>query len=364
MPGPSDGPAGRAGPAGPVPGLDLERFSAWYERHCPGDLGSAVTARMVSGGKSNLTYAVSDGATTRIVRRPPLGHVQATAHDMAREFTVIGALAGTAVPVPRTFALCEDDAVLGAPFYVMEYVPGTAYRRREQLEPLGPERTRRVALEMIGVLAGLHAVRPDAVGLAGFGRPAGFLARQVRRWGRQLDGSRTRDLPDADTLLRRLQAGVSARTAGDEAAIVHGDYRLDNLLVHGDRVAAVIDWEMATLGDPLTDLALLLVYDKLAEVSRGASDATAGLAPGYPSAQERLDHYERASGRRLGDLELHLGLAHLKLAVILEGIHYRHLQGGTVGGGFDGVGRSVEPLLAAGLAATRSLATKTIGLRD
>ncbi|RAY15601.1 phosphotransferase family protein [Actinomadura craniellae] len=350
--------------SGPVPGLDLDRFSAWYERQCPGDLGPDLTGQVVSGGKSNLTYAVSDGTTTRIVRRPPLGHVQATAHDMAREFTVISALAGTTVPVPRTFALCRDDTVLGAPFYVMERVRGTAYRRREQMEPLGPERTRRVALEMIGVLAGLHAVVPADVGLAGFGRPAGFLARQVRRWGRQLDGSRTRDLPDADTLLRRLQAGVSARAPGhDEAAIVHGDYRLDNLLVHDDRVAAVIDWEMATLGDPLTDLALLLVYDRLSGISRGASDATASLAPGYPGAEEQLEHYELAGGRRLGDLELHLGLAHLKLAVILEGIHYRHLQGETVGTGFDNVGDSVEPLLAAGLAATRSLGKRTTGLR-
>ncbi|TDC91754.1 phosphotransferase family protein [Actinomadura sp. 7K507] len=349
---------------GPPPGLDLERFAAWYARERPGDLGPRLTAQVVSGGKSNLTYAVADGTTTRIVRRPPLGHVQATAHDMGREFTVISALAGTAVPVPRTFALCEDDTVLGASFYVMEQVPGTAYRRREQLEPLGAGLTRQVALEMIGVLAELHAVPPAAVGLTGFGRPAGFLARQVRRWGRQLDGSRTRDLPDADALLVRLQAGVSAGAAGEEAAIVHGDYRLDNLLVQGDRVAAVIDWEMATLGDPLTDLALLLVYDKLSAISQGASDATASLAPGYPSGEEQLAHYELVSGRRLGDLELHLGLAHLKLAVILEGIHYRHLQGGTVGSGFDTVGDSVEPLLAAGLAATRGLEKKAIGLQD
>ncbi|SNT58548.1 Predicted kinase, aminoglycoside phosphotransferase (APT) family [Actinomadura meyerae] len=350
--------------AGPVPGLDLERFAAWYRARRPGDLGPGLTVRMLSGGKSNLTYAVSDGTTTRIVRRPPLGHVQATAHDMAREYTVIRALADTAVPVPETFALCEDDTVLGAPFYVMEEVRGTAYRRREQLEPLGPERTRRVALEMIGVLAELHAVVPAGVGLTGFGRPAGFLARQVRRWGRQLDGSRTRDLPDADTLLRRLQAGVATRASGrDEASIVHGDYRLDNLLVRDETVAAVIDWEMATLGDPLTDLALLLVYDRLSAISQGASDATASLAPGYPGPEEQLGHYERVRGRRLGDLELHLGLAHLKLAVILEGIHYRHLRGETVGAGFDKVGNAVEPLLAAGLAATRSLEKKTIGFQ-
>ncbi len=180
----------------------------------------------------------------------------------------------------------------------------------------------------------------------------------MRRWGRQLDGSRSRDLPDADTLLARLAAHVPPRL---HAAVVHGDYRLDNLLVdpeHPQPVRAVVDWEMATLGDPLTDLALLVVYDRLADLVTGlgaAGLADGSAAPGYPSADDQLEAYARASGRDLGPLDFHLGLAHLKLAVILEGIHYRHAHGQTVGEGFDTIGAAVEPLLAAGLAATDHL---------
>jgi len=265
-------------------------------------------------------------------------------------------LAETDVPVPRTFAHCTDADVIGAPFYVMERVLGTPYRTRAQLEQLGPERTATVAHAMVDVLARLHAVDPDAVGLGGLGRPEGFLERQVRRWGRQLEGSRSRDLPDADRLLRRLSEQLTELDPGQAGSgIVHGDYRLDNLLVDaartGEEVRAVVDWEMATLGDPLTDVALLLVYDRLAAISGGAAVADASAAPGYPDAATQLEQYAAASGRDLSRMDFHLGLAHFKLAVILEGIHYRHAQGHTVGEGFDSVGDAVQPLLAAGLTA-------------
>lgn len=340
-------------------GLDLDAFARWYDAQRPGDLTGELSADLVAGGKSNLTYTVTDGTTTRIVRRPPLGHVQATAHDMVREHTVISALAGTDVPVPATYALCEDPEVLGAPFYVMELVPGTAYRTAEQLVALGPGTTAELATAMVDVLAMLHAVDPDEVGLGELGRPAGFLERQVRRWGRQLEGSRSRDLPDADELLRRLTAHVPTGAAADEqgAAIVHGDYRLDNLLVHEGRVTAVLDWEMATLGDPLTDLALLLVYDRLPDLGGGVAVADASRAPGYPPGEELLARYAATSGRDLGRMDFHLGLAYLKLAVILEGIHFRHAQGQTLGEGFASVGAAVPPLLAAGLDATADLDT-------
>ena len=341
-----------------VPGLDLAAFRTWYDAQRPGDLVGDLQARVIAGGKSNLTYEVTDGTAWWIVRRPPLGHVQATAHDMGREHTVMSALAETDVPVPHTFAHCADPDVLGAPFYVMERVEGTPYRTAGQLEAIGTERTRELADSMIDVLARLHAVAPGEVGLADFGRPTGFLERQVRRWGRQLDGSRSRDLPDADALLARLAAGVpaddAARTVDNGAGIVHGDYRLDNLLsVPGDPapVKAVVDWEMATLGDTLTDVALLMVYDRLSGLAGGSAVADASAAPGYPTADEQLERYAVASGRDLGTMDFHLGLAHLKLAVILEGIHYRFQHGQTVGEGFDSVGDAVEPLLAAGLAA-------------
>lgn len=353
--------------SGALPGLDLVAVQAWYDAQRPGEMpgADALEARLLTGGRSNLTYALhvrEDPSRRWVLRRPPLGHVQATAHDMGREYRVMDALADTAVPVPAMHAHCADDDVLGAPFYLMEVVDGVALRRAEEIEPLGAERTRALVGRMVEVLADLHAVDPDAVGLGDLGRPAGFLERQVRRWGRQLEGSRSRDLPDADLLLERLAAHVPPDAA---PAVVHGDYRLDNLLVdpdHPQPVRAVVDWEMATLGDPLTDLALLVVYDRLAGLvaGSGASVADAGLAdvstaPGYPSADDQLAAYAAASGRDLGPMDFHLGLAHLKLAVILEGIHYRHAHGQTVGEGFDAIGEAVPPLLAAGLAATSHL---------
>ena len=214
---------------------------------------------------------------------------------------------------------------------------------------------------MVDVLARLHAVDPREVELGDFGRPAGFLERQVRRWGRQLEGSATRPLPDAETLLARLAATIPAGDAERDAStsgIVHGDYRLDNLLSvpdalpSGQPVKAVVDWEMATIGDPLTDVALLLVYDKLGTLVGGSAVADASSAPGYPDERAQLERYVAASGRDLPDLAFHLGLAYLKIAVILEGIHHRFLAGQTVGEGFDTVGQAVEPLLAAGLDAT------------
>lgn len=340
-----------------IPGLDLDAFARWFTEHGPGaDHERTWSGALITGGKSNLTYEINDGLDTWILRRPPLGHVQATAHDMGREFRVMSALAATDVPVPATVALCEDDSVLGATFYVMEKVAGTPHRDAAQLLAIGPEATAELSAEMIDVLARLHAVDPATIGLADFGRPEGFLARQVKRWARQLEGSKTRDLPDADRLLAHLTAHVPTTDA--PAAIVHGDYRLDNLLaVPGETpaVKGVVDWEMSTLGDPLTDLALLLVYDGLGALAPtlGVSDVSG--APGYPSPDAIIAQYAHARGLdpdRLHDsLQFHLGLAHFKLAAILEGIHHRFSAGQTVGTGFDTIGSAVEPLLAAGLRA-------------
>ncbi|GAB6985604.1 phosphotransferase family protein [Nocardioides pyridinolyticus] len=344
-----------AGTTEETPGLDLAAFRAWYDGQRPGEIAGELSGRVIAGGRSNLTYEVTDGSSWWIVRRPPLGHVQATAHDMGREYTAMSALAATDVPVPRTYAHCADPDVIGAPFYVMERVLGTAYRQASELEALGAERTAAIAREMVGVLARLHTVDPAAVGLAGFGRPAGFLERQVRRWGKQLEGSRTQDRPAADELHRRLTARVPA---DDDtwAGIVHGDYRLDNLLTgDDDHVKAVVDWEMATLGDVRTDLALLLVYDRLSSLPSAGLVSDVAKAPGYPSGAEHLATYAAARGRDLGDMarqmRWHLGLAYFKLAVILEGISFRFRQGATVGEGFDQIGAGFDPLITAGLEA-------------
>lgn len=334
-----------------LPGLDLGRFSTWLRGQLP-VTGSALSGTLIAGGKSNLTYAVTDGTSRWIVRRPPLGHVLATAHDMAREYRVMAALQHTDVPVPTMYSLCQDDTVLGAPFYVMECVEGTPYRTAAELRELGPERTRAISTDLIDTLAVLHAVDPTAVGLADFGRPDGFLERQVRRWKKQLDASHTRDLPLAEELYALLAADVPAESA---MGIVHGDYRLDNVLTDPeDRLAAVIDWEMATLGDPLTDLALMIVYGRLAANGSGnATVADASLAPGFLSEDEIIARYTARSDRDMSRFGFYLGLAAFKLAVILEGIHYRHLRGQTVGEGFDTIGAAIEPLLETGLTALK-----------
>ena len=332
------------------PGLELARLGEWLPAAIPG-AGAELTARLVPGGRSNLTYEVSDSVNTWILRRPPLGHVLATAHDMAREYRVMTALRSTAVPVPTTYALCHDEAVIGAPFYIMERVAGTPYRHASQLSALGPERTRSISTRLVDVLAALHRIEPDSVGLADFGRPEGFLARQVARWRKQLDASRSRELPGADELHARLAAGVPDESA---VGIVHGDYRLDNVLVDGDdRLTAVIDWEMATIGDPLTDLALLVTYQVLETVTRSDVVANASTAPGYLSRDEMIERYVAGTGRDPSRFGFYLGLAAYKLAGVLEGIHYRHLKGQTVGSGFERIGDAVEPLLQAGLDATR-----------
>ena len=328
-----------------LPGLDLDAFRAWFGKACPGEVAGPLTGSMVAGGKSNLTYVVGDGHREWVVRRPPLGHVLATAHDMTREYRVMTALRDTDVPVPRTYALCEDEDVIGASFYVMERVHGTPYRTAAELAALGPERTEAISRRTVETLATLHRVDPAAVGLADFGRPEGFLERQVRRWKKQLDASRSRDLEGADELHDLLAANIPAEQA---PAIVHGDYRLDNLLVdERDEIAAVLDWEMATLGDPLTDVALMLIYGDLARLTDSVADASS--APGFLSGTEVVELYAERSGRDLSAMGFYLGLASFKLAVILEGIHFRYTQGQTVGEGFDSVGAAVEPLLAAGI---------------
>jgi aminoglycoside phosphotransferase (APT) family kinase protein len=331
-----------------VQGLDLERLGAYLRETRPGLVAGDLRAALITGGRSNLTYDVTDGHRSWVVRRPPLGHVLATAHDMSREHRVISALEPTDVPVPHTYVLCEDPDVIGAPFYVMEKVDGTPYRRAAQLEAIGEHRTRDICLRMVDILGTLHAVDPAKVGLADFGRPEGFLDRQVRRWKKQLDASRSRDLPGFDDLHARLEANVPAQ---QEPAIVHGDYRLDNLLVDdSDRVTAVLDWEMATNGDPLTDIALLVVYRGVAEQDKAGAVADAPSAPGFLSTEEIVTRYAERTGRDLSAMGFYLALAYFKLAVVLEGIHFRYTRGKTVGAGFEDVGRMVGPLVSAGLA--------------
>ncbi|RZU28577.1 aminoglycoside phosphotransferase (APT) family kinase protein [Streptomyces sp. BK022] len=328
------------------PGLDLDRLRALLDRERPGLVTGPLTGRLIEGGRSNLTYAVTDGTSRWVVRRPPLGHVLATAHDMRREHRVISALHPTRVPVPRPVLLCEDDEVLGAPFYVMEFVEGTPYRTADQLAPLGAERTRNAVLSLVDTLVELHAVDPAEVGLADFGRPEGFLDRQLRRWGKQLAASRNRELAGVDELHAALGRSLPLSPA---PAVVHGDYRLDNVLIgEGDRIEAVLDWEMSTLGDPLTDLGLLVMYSQPLGMAHSPVSTTAE-APGHPTPAELIERYAERSGRDVSDVNWYTAFAWFKLAVILEGIHYRYTLGQTVGGGFDRIGDLVPVFIDHGL---------------
>ncbi|QLH20813.1 phosphotransferase family protein [Streptomyces sp. Rer75] len=328
------------------PGLDLTRLRAHLDRERPGLVGGELSAELIEGGRSNLTYAVTDGTSRWVVRRPPLGHVLATAHDMRREHRVISALHPTSVPVPEPVLLCEDDAVVGAPFYVMEFVEGTPYRTAEQLAAIGPERTRGVVLSLVDTLVALHSVDPAGVGLGDFGRPEGFLERQLRRWGKQLEASRSRELPGIDELHARLAKALPASPA---PTVVHGDYRLDNVLVGtDDRIKAILDWEMSTLGDPLTDLGLIVMYSEHPTLDDAPISSTQG-APGHPGTDELVQRYAEGSGRDVSGIAWYTAFAYFKLAVILEGIHYRFTLGQTLGAGFDRIGAIVPGFIHNGL---------------
>ena len=336
-----------------LPGIALEPVSRFFASEVPG--GDAPLAfELIAGGRSNLTYRVRGEGRDWVLRRPPLGHVLPTAHDMAREFRVLSALRDTKVPVPRTVALCTDTEVNGAPFYVMEYCPGVILHE-DLPEGFAETESERggIARAMIETLVELHRVDYEAVGLGEFGRPDGFLARQVRRWSQQWERSKTRELPAIDALIDLLNRNLPE---SPPASIVHGDYRLGNMALDvdvPDRIVAIFDWEMATLGDPLTDLGYALMYwaepgDPPNPLTFGAREPYT-LRAGFPNRQELVDAYARASGRDLSGIAFYQALAFYKLAVIAEGIYARFLKGKTVGEGFDDGGKSAEILVERGL---------------
>jgi aminoglycoside phosphotransferase (APT) family kinase protein len=304
---------------------------------------------LISGGLSNLTYRIDWGGHRYVLRRPPPGPLLPRAHDMAREFRVLAALHPTAVPVPEPLVLCPDPAVLGAPFYVMRDVPGVVLRSPAESAALTPGERAAVSDRLVDVLADLHALDPAEVGLGDYGRPGGYAARQLRTWGRQWAASKTRDLPDMEKLLAALSDQVPA---GDVTTVVHGDYRLDNTIVAGADIAAVLDWELSTVGDPLADLGLLLTYwhdagdpDRdLVHVARGIT-----AMDGFPTTDQVAERYATRTGRDLADLPFHRALGAFKLGVILEGVHARFLAGGTQGDGYRHAGPAVPVLAARGL---------------
>ena len=341
---------------GGVPGVeDVARLGRWLADNGVQDGDGPPEVRLIGGGRSNLTYRLDTGGTgpgraPLVLRRPPLGHVLPTAHDMAREYRVLTALTGTAVPVPRPVALCQDPEVIGAPFYLIDYVDGAVLRSREDADVLTPAQAGRLSGRFAQMLATIHGLDVGAAGLAGFGRPEGYLARQLDRWQRQWELSVTREMPGYDDLTHRLAAGLPAVSeAAPRGGLVHGDYRLDNMLVvPGDepRIAAVVDWEMSTLGDPLADLGLALVYwTEPGEQGWLALGGTVTTAPGFATREQLATQYARITGTDLSRIGYYMAFGCFKLAVVLEGIHARFLQRKTVGEGFEREGKVVPVLI-------------------
>jgi aminoglycoside phosphotransferase (APT) family kinase protein len=339
-----------------VPGLDVAGLTAWIAEAHPDLADAELSASVIAGGRSNLTYAIEGARIPLIVRRPPLGHVLSSAHDMRREHRVISALAGTDVPVPRTVDVADDTAagqVTGTVFFVMERAPGRVLAHAAQNAEYTAAGLRALSIDLVRHLADLHRVEPEAVGLGDFGRPDGYLARQLSTWRRQLDASRSRETPELDALQHSLAGGMPAT---NRTGIVHGDYRLDNALVVGDadspHISAILDWEMATLGDPLVDLGIFALYWDIRALPGGFAGAVPSAVDpdaGYPSFDELIEVYAERAGGGIPDLRWYRAFAAYKLAVILEGIHFRFQAGDTVGEGFDRMGALVEPLARKGL---------------
>jgi aminoglycoside phosphotransferase (APT) family kinase protein len=341
------------------PGLDLEALEGYLGPHV-GGLGGALRGEVIPGGRSNLTYVVDDGQRRFVVRRPPLAHVLPTAHDMVREYRVLAALQGTGIPVPQVIALCEDDSVIGAPFYVMEWIDGHVVRDSLPVEFSDTVGTRRaMSSALVETLLQLHAIDPAAAGLAGFGHPDGFLGRQVRRWWQQWEASKTRELPSIEELHRRLGETVPVQSA---AGIVHGDYRLDNVMyapADPARIVAVIDWEMCTIGDPLCDVGLLCVYwadDESEAAARTLHGRAVTVEHGFYKRADILRDYAAGTQRDMSALDWYVALGAYKLAIIAEGITARFLMGMTVGEGFAMMGETVPAIVESGLDALARLA--------
>jgi aminoglycoside phosphotransferase (APT) family kinase protein len=336
------------GAAAAPDGIDLNGIEAWFAVNVP-SAAPPLSFERIAGGHSNLTYRVSDaGGHHWALRRPPLGKRLGSAHDMAREHRVVSALSPTEVPVAPVVGLCEDDSVNGAPFYLMEFVEGPILRGLAEAGIFPAEDDRRAIGERVAdTLVAIHAVDPDAVGLGDLGRKEDYVARQLHRWQGQWEKSKTRELPAIDSLHERLSARIPKQ---GPATIVHGDYRLDNMiLTPAGQVAAVVDWELCTLGDPLADVGLLMAYWPDQEQAEVALGQPANLAPGFPTREELAARYAERSGRDLAELDFFVALGYWKLAIILEGVYARYAAGGygKVDPGIEAFARLVERLAEA-----------------
>lgn len=307
-------------------GIDEASVTAWLSDHVP-ELVAPVTFTLIAGGRSNLTFLCTDAAgNAYVLRRPPLGHVLESAHDMAREHRIVAAMSRSSVPVPACWGLCEDPAVNGASFYVMSFVDGLVPHDSIIGRDVPEADRHSIGLDVIRILCELHKVDPDTVGLGDLGRREAYLARQLKRWARQWEASRTFPIPEMEEAGRILAERMPDQVG---AAIVHGDYRLGNFIVSNGRVAAVLDWELCTLGDPLADVGYLLNnWMSMEEVIEpGEGDIAPTAVGGYPSRETLCDIYANETGRDLTHIPYYRAFSHWRLAAIGQGVYKRYLEG-------------------------------------
>ena len=321
---------------GAVRGIDHDAVSDWLSGHVH-DAQPPFRFSLITGGHSNLTYRVVDAkGDVFVLRRPPIGRLLATAHDMAREHRIISALGPTPVPVPPALALCEDEAVNEAPFYVMQFVEGHVLHTAPQTAKLFDEEKRGViGRSVVQVLADLHNLDPDEIGLGTLGKKEDYIARQLKRWTMQWEGSKTRELPAMEEVGAALRDGIPQQVG---AAVVHGDYRLGNMITGEDgEVAAVLDWELCTLGDPLADVGYLLnnwAHPGESGESSPESDPPPSAAPGFQTRQQFLERYSELTGRDTSKVAYYRAFQYWRLAAICEGVLDRYLKG-KMGGSVD-----------------------------
>jgi aminoglycoside phosphotransferase (APT) family kinase protein len=342
-----------------IEGIKGPKVTAWFEANIDG-VHPPLEFVLIAGGHSNLTFSVTDSdGHVWVLRRPPLGHVLATAHDMRREHTIISALGPTPVPVAPALGLCMDDDVNGAPFYVMGFVDGTVVRDANTARTVLDDAGRRRAGESIAdVMAEIHAVDVDAVGLAELGKREGYISRQLKRWYSQFQQSNEltqRPVP----LVHEVHDTLAARIPEQEgAAIVHGDYRLDNCMLRDDgNIAAVLDWEICTLGDPLADVGLLMVYWNEPDDSHATLLTAPTTVPGFLTRAQILERYAAKSGRDLSQVDFYVAFGYWKLACIVEGVYARYAHGamGKPTDGFEAFSTQAERLAEQAKAAVERL---------
>lgn len=303
-----------------------ENVEAWLVENINGAV-APFTYTQIAGGHSNLTFKVDDAAGhSYVLRRPPLGHRLASAHDMRREHRIIAGLAGSAVPVAPALGLCTDENVNELPFYVMSYVNGHVVREKSVAESLlGVDGCRRASESIVDTMAAIHAADLVAAGLDDLGKHEGYIERQLKRWHGNIREQRTRDLPLVDSVYEELMKRIPAQ---GPATLVHGDYRLDNCMVDdAGNVIAVLDWELCTLGDPMADLGLLMVYWTGPHDEPSTSSFAPTTTEGFLDRAELAAHYAKVSGRDVSQLDYYVSFAYWKLACIIEGVYARYVAG-------------------------------------